>query len=97
MAVGCKAYTAYNAITGEEKKGTKGIPHSVPVDVRQFLKCLYHGDKHRIRLQTLQKDSSHQMTRMSREKVGLTDIYIKHFVADDQITCTPLRVNGRLL
>ena len=97
MALGCKSYTGYNSVTGETKRGTKGIPHSVPLELQQFLDCLYGREKYRFRLQTLQNDINKKMTRMSKEKVGLTDFYVKMHVHDDQITCSPLRINGRLL
>ena len=97
IALGCKSYTGYNAVTGESKRGTKGVPHKIPLELKQFRDCLYQKKKHRIRIQTLQKDVNHQMSRFSREKIGLTDFYVKHFVAADKISCSPIRINNKLI
>ena len=97
IALGCKSYTGFNADTGETKRGTKGVPHRIPIELVNFRDCLYKGQKYRIKLENLQKDKDHKMCRFSREKIGLTDIFVKSMIADDRISCTPIRLNGKLL
>ena len=45
----------------------------------------------------MRKDKNYKMSRFTQEKVGLSDIYVKHHVAMDKVTCTPLKINGKYI
>ena len=96
-ALGAKSYCGHNYETNELKKGSKGIPHAIKLEVETFKNVLYEHCSHQFELGTLRLSKEKKMCRYSSLKVGLTDLYIKHQLDSDRITCSPLRVNGKLL
>ena len=96
-ALGAKSYCGHNYETNELKKGSKGIPHAIKLEVETFKNVLYEHCSHQFKLGTLRLSKEKKMCRYSSLKVGLTDLYVKHQLDSDRITCSPLRVNGKLL
>ena len=58
---------------------------------------LYNDERHKIQISTLRKDKMYKMSRFTQEKIGLSDIYVKHHVAEDKITCSPIQINGKYI
>ena len=92
-----KTYIAYNADDKSTKSGTKGIPHYINLSLQAFLSQLYeHGD-HKVTLTSLRLDNNRKMSKITQIKRGLSDLFCKFHVDDDQITCKPLKYNGNFL
>ena len=77
---------------GGTKIGTKGLPHSAKVTLNDFRNCLKDGTPYNVELQTLTKKNN-QMSRVKQVKAGLSRIFYKFPIADDGITCSPLKEN----
>ena len=75
----------------------KGIPHSIPLELMLYRDVLYNDERHKIQISTLRKDKMYKMSRFTQEKIGLSDIYVKHHVAEDKITCSPIQINGKYI
>lgn len=112
IALGCKSYFAYNAESNENKRGSKvviisnlkffkiiqGIPHRIPLELKNFREVLYGVcDDHNVQLSTLRLDKNRKMSRFTQHKQGLSDLYVKHQVLPDKISCTPISLNGKFL
>ena len=88
---------AFNADDNSTKSGTKGIPHYVNLSLDAFLSQLYdHGD-HKVTLTSLRLDNDRRMSKITQIKKGLSDLFCKFHVENDQITCTPIRIDGEFL
>ena len=85
--------------SGDKKRGTKGIPHSVKVSMDNFRDILYqkHIERHTISIDSLRLNQNKQMCRTSMTKQGLSDIFVKFPIASDKITCSPLKLNGQYI
>ena len=102
VALAPKTYMSYNAnpdtINPDKVKcGTKGIPHSQQIALEAFLSKLYGHTEHKVKLTSLRLDKDKVMSRISLIKRGLTDLFVKFPMADDQITCTPLKLDGHFV
>ena len=88
---------AYNADDKSTKSGTKGIPHYVNLSLDAFLSKLYdHGD-HKVTLTSLRLDNQRRMSKITQIKKGLSDLFCKFHIENDQITCTPIKLNDQFL
>ena len=83
--------------TEEVKMGSKGIPHTEDLRTEAFLQTLYSKGSHYVTLRSLRLNKNKLMTRVTTEKRGLSDIFLKFRVADDGITCLPLMKNNEYL
>jgi len=65
----------------------------------QFKDVLFQNnlEPHIITMNTLKLDKNKKMGRFTINKKGLSDIYIKHHVAADRITCSPIMINNEYL
>ena len=72
------------------------MPHSVKVSLKDFRDCLHFGKKFNVDLQMLTKKNN-QMSRVKQQKSGLSRIFYKFPLADDGITCSPLKENDKYL
>ena len=63
----------------------------------QFVTQLYGQENHFVTLRTLKLDKNRQMSRFTTRKRGISDIFLKFDVADDGITCFPLRKNNKIM
>ena len=85
--------------SGSEKRGTKGIPHSIPIAMDNFRDILYqnHIERHTGSSDSLQLNKQKQMCRTTMLKQGLSDIFVKLSVGFDRVTCSPLKLNNQYL
>ena len=80
---------------GNVKRSSKGIPHSIDLEMDQFRDVLY-GDirGHKIDMKYLRVTRDRKMARLNINKRGLTDLFCKMRVGGDKVTCTPLSLNN---
>ena len=83
----------------ENKDARKGISKNIPLTIDAFREVLFNetGEKHKIITESLRCDRDKNMTRMRCIKSGLSDLYTKHYVESDGVTCTPLRIKEKYL
>ena len=79
------------------KRGSKGIPHSLELEIGQYATQLYGHESHFVTLRSLRLNKEKNMSRFTTKKRGLNDIFLKFDVADDAITCAPLKKKSRIL
>ena len=96
MALSPKCYFTYDADSEDVKKGTKGVPHSCDLVVKNFLNKLYGQTDHSVELRSL-RILGGKMSRTIQERKSLSDLFAKFRVSDDRISCTPLTENNRYL
>ena len=94
-----KSYYAYCHDTLQTKDGRKGIPNWHILSQNNFSDVLYNKDNtpKTTEVRSLRLDKDKKMTRTSTIKTGLTGIHIKLGVAEDGITCEPLKHNGKFV
>ena len=94
-----KMYKCHDRTTKTDKRSTKGIPHSIKIEMEQFKACLLQTNykPHFVELNSLRLDANKQMCRTSTYKKGLSDIFIKLHVSSDKISCSPLSINDKYL
>ena len=94
-----KSYYAYCHDTLQTKDGRKGIPNWHILSQNNFSDVLYNKDNtpKTTEVRSLRLDKDKKMTRTSTIKTGLTAIHIKLGVAEDGITCDPLKINGKFV
>ena len=99
IALTSKSYMAKDDTSGDEKRGTKGIPHSIKVSMDNFRDILYqeHAERDTISIDSLQLNRDKQMCRTNMTKQGLSDIFVKLAVASDKITCSPIKLNDQFI
>ena len=85
--------------SGDEKRGTKGIPHSIRIDIENFRDILYQNrvERHTITFDSLQLNKNKEMCRTQMCKQGLSDVFVKLAVDHDRVTCSPLKHNGQYI
>ena len=90
---------AHDYSTGDKKRGTKGIPHSIPLHLEHFRAVLYKTseENHTVSFNSLTLNKQKSMCRTLMFKQGLSDIFIKLAVADDRISCSPLKVDDEYI
>ena len=81
----------------EVKMGSKGIPHTQNLRSDTYLEALYGKGSHYVTLRSLKLNKHREMTRITMEKRGLSDIFVKFRLADDGVTCLPLMKNNEYL
>ena len=97
IALGPKTYHSINLETNEVKMGSKGIPHRENLRSEAFLETLYGKGSHYVTMRSLKLNKKREMTRVTMEKRGLSDTYVKFRVANDGVTCLPLMKNNEYL
>ena len=97
IALSPKCYLSEDKTNNDVKRGTKGIPYQVQMDMGLFRDVLYNNKKHQATTETLRLNKNRQMCRASLTKTGISDVFVKFQVADDKITCSPLQINGNIL
>ena len=58
---------------------------------------LYGQESHFVTLRTLRLNKERNMSRFTTNKRGLNDIFLKFDVADDGITCAPLKKKSKIM
>jgi len=70
----------------------------VSLQMDEYLNTLYQkGDRHMIEIQSLRLSKEKKMARYNLHKKGLSDLFYKMQVAEDRISCTPLKIDGEYL
>ena len=92
-------FSGYDDESETFKRSTKGIPHGVKYQMEQFIQVLFNENisQDRIEINSLRLNRDKQMSRMKIYKVGLSDIFIKMQVADDKISCSPLKKDNKYI
>ena len=99
VALAAKSYMGFDYDTGVSKRATKGIPHSIQMQLQHFRDVLYqtNEDRHIVDINSLRLNKEKIMCRTNCVKQGLSDIFIKLAVDSDKITCLPLKVKQELI
>ena len=97
VALASKSYYFIDYDNDAAKRGSKGIPSNISLDIELFKNVLFNEGAHSFEMESLRLNRAKVMTRQICNKTGLTDLYIKFFVHDDKITCTPLKKAGQFL
>ena len=63
----------------------------------EFVAQLYGYESYYFHIRSLRLDRNRQMSRYKTRKRGLSDIFLKFDVADDGITCAPLKKKREIL
>ena len=80
------------------KRSSKGIPHRIDLKMEEYKHALYQtGERHMVEIKSLRLSKEKKMARYTLNKKGLSDLFYKMHVADDRITCTPLKVDNEYL
>ena len=87
---------AYDEDTEESKLGTKGVPRRAKLELNHFLAKLYNKTDHTIDVRSLRMVDN-KMARTLQRKSALNDLFLKFYVQNDRVTCSPLRENGEIL
>ena len=91
-----KCYIAVNEDDYSIKLGSKGVPHSIRLELDNFRDKLYGDVTTEVELQSLRLVKN-KMTRVKQRKNALNDFFVKFHVMHDRITCKPLRKNGEYI
>ena len=82
---------------GSVKMGSKGVPHSVNLELDMYLRRLYMRETFNIEMESLRLNKKKEMARVVTSKSCLNDLFVKFHVAHDKVTCSPLKLNGEYL
>ena len=96
IALSPKCYIAYNEDDNSTKLGSKGVPHSIRLELENFRDKLYGDVTKEVELQSLRLVNN-QMKRIKQRKNALNDFFTKFHVMNDRITCKPLKKNDEYL
>ena len=90
-------YQCYDAENDIIKKSTKGVPHRNEFSMKLFQDVLLDETTPRqtVKINSLRRNRDKEMSRMSVEKASLSDVFVKMQVAEDKISCSPLKLNGK--
>lgn len=91
-----KCYIAFNEEDETIKLGSKGVPHSIKLELANFRDKLYGDVSKEVELQSLRLVNN-KMTRIKQRKNALNDFFTKYHLMHDRITCKPLQINGEYL
>ena len=97
VALGPKTYHSINLETDEVKMGSKGIPHNENLKSEAFINALFTNNSHYVTMRSLRLNKNREMSRITVQKKGLSDIFFKFPLDDDGITCRPLKLNNEYL
>lgn len=92
IALSPKCYFAVNEADLSCKLGSKGVPHSVRLELDHFRDKLYGSVEKSVELRSLRLVNN-RMTRITQRKNALNDFFTKFHLMDDKITCKPLKIN----
>jgi len=98
VTLACKSYLAYDDEKEQQKRSSKGIPHSINLELKAYKDTLYQiGERHEIEFQSLRLSKEKKMARYKLLKKGLSDLFYKMHVDEDRITCSPLKMGDEYL
>ena len=89
-------YQCYDEENDIIKKSTKGVPHRNQFSMGLFQDVLLDETTPRqtVTINSLRRNRDKEMSRMTVEKSSLSDVFVKMQVAEDKISCTPLKLDG---
>ena len=96
VALSSKCYFAWNAEDESSKIGSKGVPRTSKLELKNFLDKLYHGTPLSAEIRTLKMHKS-EMIRSVQKRSALNDLFAKFHIDSDRITCSPLRRNNEFV
>ena len=92
MALCPKSYFAQCYQTKDTKDGRKGIPMWAKLRLNDFKQKLYNTTPgERVEVRSLRLDRDKHMSRTTLNKKGLSAVHVKLRVAQDKVTCLPLK------
>ena len=77
--------------------GSKGLPHYLKLELDEFKEVLYGQTSHKVTIHGLRLNPEKQMCKSRLTKKGLTTLFKKFPIAEDRISCSPLRKDGQYL
>ena len=77
-----------------DNKTLSGVPRSVKLTEQAFRECLFSGETVDVPVNSLMLNKDKDMVRIAMTKRGLSDACTKVFIAEDKVTCTPLKKDG---
>ena len=96
VALSSKCYFAWNADSETSKIGSKGVPRTSKLELKNFLDKLYHGTSLSTKIRTL-KMHKNEMIRSVQKRSALNDLFSKFHIDEDRITCSPLQRCGEYI
>lgn len=96
VALSSKCYYAWNGDKKTAKIGSKGVPRSAKLELKNFLDKLYNGSSICAEIRTL-KMHKNEMIRTVQKRAALNDLFPKFHTDHDRITCSPLRCNNTFI
>ena len=96
VALAPKSYYSYDHDEDQVKMGSKGIPRDAKLDLETYVRVLFENDSHYVDMRNLQLKNG-EMSRICTKKKGLSNIFYKYQVADDNISCSPLKIDNYYL
>jgi hypothetical protein len=96
IALNPKCYYALDATSGV-KRSSKGVPHNIDLTLQNYKDVLYKNTSHSVTTHQLRTNTKKQMIHAVGEKIALTDIFVKMHIAQDKITCSPIKINNKYI
>ena len=96
VALSSKCYYAFDEENGTSKIGSKGVPRSSKLEVKNFLDKLYDDKSVCAEIRSL-KLHDNEMIRCVQKRSALNALFSKFQIDNDRITCTPLRQNNEII
>ena len=87
---------AFNCEDLSTKMGSKGVPHSVKLELNNFRDKLYGDVSKSVELRSLRLINN-RMVRTTQRRNALNDFFTKFRLLNDRITCQPLQINGQYI
>ena len=92
-----KCYFGLNDETQEAKLGSKGVPRRAKLELNSYLARLYNSTDHPINIRSLRMINNRMARTTEKRENALNDLFLKNFVHDDRVTCSPLCQDGIVL
>ena len=89
IALSPKCYFTFDETEQSSKLSSKGVAHNHRLELEQYRSCLYENEKTKVDVQSLCL-KKRKMCRTKQIKNALNGRFVKFFVHDDRITCSPL-------
>ena len=96
LALSPKCYFAFDESDSSVKLGTKGVPHSIKLELSNFRDRLYGDVPTTVEIRSLRL-LNNKMSRVSQRKTALNHYFTKFHVMNDKITCKPLKVENKYI
>ena len=90
IALNPKTYICRDNDTEEIKSGAKGVQRSSNLLVEDYENVLKTNAKKSVQINSLQT-FNHEILTMTKQKFGLTNLFLKGFINEDGITITPFK------